>query len=125
MVSRKVNNFLIGLAACKYLIVVGLIIWFIVSNFRVILLPVGEERYYERTDIMSDGGIEGARPVLYVNVVSTDEKLESALSFLDLRVTDTQVKAKQSGMRMLNLYHYGPDQKKGQRIYYIFIVYEP
>nr|WP_307993165.1 hypothetical protein [uncultured Niameybacter sp.] len=38
---------------------------------------------------------------------------------------DTQVKAKQSGMRMLNLYHYGPDQKYGQRIYYIFIVYEP
>lgn len=124
MVSKKVNNFFIGLAACKYLIILGVIIWFVVSRFQVVCLPVGGERYYPRTSI-SDEAIERTRPVLYVNPVSTGEKLESNLSFLDLMVKDTEVKAKQPGIKVMNIYHDGSEDERARSIYYVFVVYEP
>lgn len=124
MVSRKVNNFLIGLAACKYLILVGLIIWWIVSHVQIVYLPVGEERYFPRT-IVSDEDIERTRPTLYVNTFSTGEVLESDFSFLHLMPTDTVVKAKEQGIKVINIYHNESEKRWVRSIYYIFIVYEP
>ena len=123
MISKKLNTFLIGLAACKNLILFGLITWFIVSNFQVVCLPVGEEQYFPRTSV-SDEDIVGTRPVLYVNTFSTGEELESNLSFLHLMVTDTVVKAKQPGIKVMNIYHDGSEQERSRSIYYVFIVYE-
>ena len=124
MISKKLNTFLIGLAACKNFILFGLITWFIVSNFQIVCLPVGEERYFPRT-IVSDEDIERTRPILYVNTFSTGEELESNFSFLHLMSADTVVKAKQPGIKVMNIYHNGSEQERARSIYYVFVVYEP
>lgn len=126
MKSKTFNTICIILAACKYLILLMLIIYFVISRVEVVVLPVGEERYYSRTSI-GDEDIINTRPVLYVNSVPTTEKLESdpdpEVDFLAFTITDVSVKTKEPGIKYMNMFHHGSE--RGRSVHYLFIVFEP
>lgn len=125
MESKKFGTIRNILAKYKYLILVILLIGFIISRVQVVVLPVGEECYYDSTSV-DDKYIVSTRPVLYVNPVPGDEKIESAnpiLNFFDITITDVSVKTKNPGVKYMNMYHHGSGGGRGRSMHYLFIVF--